>query len=184
MTGKKIGYIRVSTLAQNHERQLHGLKLNKIFIDKVSGKNINRPELMNLLEYARDDDIVYVHSMDRLARNLEDLRKIVTQLTSNNVVVEFVKEGLTFSSKDNPMSILLLSIMGAFAEFERSLIKERQLEGIALAKDKGIYKGRKHTLDKNKILELKERVSNGEKKTHLAKEFGISRETLYQYLRQ
>ena len=80
MTGKKIGYIRVSTLAQNHERQLHGLKLNKIFIDKVSGKNINRPELMNLLEYARDDDIVYIHSMDRLARNLEDLRKIVTQL--------------------------------------------------------------------------------------------------------
>ena len=184
MTGKKIGYIRVSTLAQNHERQLHGLKLNKIFIDKVSGKNINRPELMNLLEYARDDDIVYVHSMDRLAKNLEDLRKIVTQLTSNNVVVEFVKEGLTFSSKDNPMSILLLSVMGAFAEFERSLIKERQLEGIALAKDKGIYKGRKPTLDKNKILELKERVSNGEKKTHLDKDFGISRETLYQYLRQ
>ena len=108
----------------------------------------------------------------------------MTQLTSNNVVVEFVKEGLTFSSKDNPMSILLLSVMGAFAEFERSLIKERQLEGIALAKDKGIYKGRKPTLDKNKILELKERVSNGEKKTHLAKEFGISRETLYQYLRQ
>lgn len=184
MPGKNIGYIRVSTAAQNHERQLEGLNLDKTFIDKVSGKSIERPELTNLLEYARDGDTVFIHSMDRLARNLDDLRKIVIQLTSNDVIVKFVKEGLTFIGDDSALSNLLLSVMGAFAEFERALIKERQLEGIAIAKKKGAYKGRKPTLDKNKVLELKERACNGEKKTHLAKEFGISRETLYQYLRQ
>jgi DNA invertase Pin-like site-specific DNA recombinase len=184
MAGKKIGYIRVSTIAQNHERQLSDLKLDKIYIDKVSGKSIDRPELQNLLDYARDDDIVYIHSMDRLARNLDDLRNIVTQLTSNNVTVEFVKEGLTFTNKDNPMSVLLLSVMGAFAEFERSLIRERQLEGIAIAKSKGVYKGRKPSLSDEQIALLKEKIKNGEKKTTVAKKFGISRETLYQYIRK
>ena len=153
-------------------------------MDKVSGKSIDRPELQNLLDYARDDDIVYIHSMDRLARNLEDLRNIVTELTSNNVIVEFVKEGLTFTNKNNPMSVLLLSVMGAFAEFERSLIRERQLEGIAIAKLKGAYKGRRPSLSDEQVLELKQKVENGEKKTAIAKEFGISRETLYQYIKK
>ena len=184
MPGKNIGYIRVSTTAQNHERQLEGLNLDKTFIDKVSGKSIERPELTNLLEYARDGDTVFIHSMDRLARNLDDLRKVVIQLTSSDVIVKFVKEGLTFTGDDSAMSNLLLSVMGAFAEFERALIKERQLEGIAIAKKKGAYKGRKPRLSDEQITELKEKIANGEKKTTVAKYFSISRETLYQYLRK
>jgi len=184
MAGKKIGYIRVSSIAQNHERQLDGIQLDKVYIDKISGKNTDRPELNSLLEYARDGDTVIIHSMDRMARNLEDLRNLVTLLTSKEVSVQFIKEGLTFTGEDSPMSILLLSVMGAFAEFERSLIKERQTEGVALAKKRGVYRGRKPSLSKEQVLELKQKVENGEKKTVLAKEFGISRETLYQYIRK
>lgn len=184
MTGKKIGYIRVSSLDQNHERQLEGIKLDRCFTDKASGKDINRPELEAMLNYVRDGDIIIVHSMDRLARNLDDLRKLVQQLTSQKIKIEFLKEGLVFTGEDAPMSKLLLSVMGAFAEFERSLIRERQREGIALAKKKGLYKGRKPSLSQEQILELKQRVDSGEKKTIIAKDFSISRETLYQYLRK
>lgn len=184
MTGKKIGYIRVSSLDQNHERQLEGIKLDRCFTDKASGKDINRPELEAMLNYVRDGDIIIVHSMDRLARNLDDLRKLVQQLTSQKIKIEFLKEGLVFTGEDAPMSKLLLSVMGAFAEFERSLISERQREGIALAKKKGLYKGRKPSLSQEQILELKQRVDSGEKKTIIAKDFSISRETLYQYLRK
>src|SRR6185312_10865487 len=128
-------------------------------------------------------DVLIVHSLDRLARNLDDLRRIVTELTQRGVVVEFVKEHLTFTSEDNAMSRLLLSVMGAFAEFERSLIRERQREGIALAKRAGVYKGRKPSLAPERAEELRRRVAAGEKKAALAREFGISRETLYQYAR-
>ena len=133
MSGKKIGYIRVSSFEQNPERQLEGITLNKKFIDKASGKNTVRPQLEAMLDYARDGDTIIIHSMDRLARNLDDLRKLVMQLTRQQIKVEFVKEGLTFTGEDSPMSKLLLSVMGAFAEFERALIKERQMEGIVLA---------------------------------------------------
>ncbi|MDA9818114.1 recombinase family protein [Flavobacteriaceae bacterium] len=85
MTGKKIGYIRVSSLDQNHERQLEGIKLDKCFTDKASGKDISRPQLKEMLNYVRDGDIIIVHSMDRLARNLDDLRKLVQQLTKQNI---------------------------------------------------------------------------------------------------
>jgi len=184
MTGKKIGYIRVSTFEQNPERQLEGLILNKHFIDKASGKNADRPELDAMLDYVRDGDTVIVHSMDRLARNLDDLRRLVAQLTSQKIKIEFVKEGLTFTGEDSPMSKLLLSVMGAFAEFERSLIKERQMEGIALAKKRGVYKGRKPALSQDKINEIKARIEKGDKKSHIARDFGISRETLYQHLKK
>jgi len=121
--------------------------------------------------------------MDRLARNLDDLRNLVNQLTERGVKIQFIKEGLTFTGKDSPMSKLLLSVMGAFAEFERALIKERQREGIELAKKRGAYKGRKKALSENEISLLKQRINEGETKTRLAREFGISRETLYQYLK-
>lgn len=184
MSGKKIGYIRVSSFEQNPERQLEGISVNKKFIDKASGKNISRPQLEALLDYVRDGDTVIVHSMDRLARNLDDLRRLVTSLTNQQIRVEFIKEGLTFTGEDSPMSKLLLSMMGAVAEFERALIKERQREGIVLAKKRGAYKGRKAALSPEKIEELKERVKQGDKKSHIAQDFGISRETLYQYLRK
>jgi DNA invertase Pin-like site-specific DNA recombinase len=184
MSGKKIGYIRVSTFDQNPERQLEGIALSKKFIDKASGKNIARPQLEAMLDYVRDGDTIIVHSMDRLARNLDDLRRLVTQLTEQQIKIEFVKEGLVFTGEDSPMSKLLLSVMGAFAEFERALIKERQMEGIALAKKRGAYKGRKAVLSQEQVDEIKARVSRGDKKSHIARAFGISRETLYQYLRK
>lgn len=184
MAGKKIGYIRISTLDQNYERQLEGVQLDKCFIDKASGKDTNRPQLIELLGYVREGDIVVVHSMDRLARNLDDLRRLVRQLTDQNIKIEFIKESLIFTNEEAPMSRLLLSMMGAFAEFERSLIKERQREGITLAKQKGKYKGRKKVLSDEQVTELKDRVEKGHKKSHIARDFSISRETLYQYLRK
>lgn len=184
MTGKKIGYIRVSSLDQNFERQLEGVKLDKCFIEKASGKDTARPQLEAMLNYARDGDVIIIHSMDILARNLDDLRKLVKQLTSQKVKIKFIKENLIFTGEDGAMSNLLLSVMGAFAEFERSLIRERQREGIAIAKKKGLYKGRKPSLSKEQIEELKIRVQNGDRKSDIAKDLKISRETLYQYLRK
>jgi len=182
-SGKRVGYIRVSSVDQNTDRQLEGVELDKRFTDKASGKDTKRPQLQAALDYLREGDVLVVHSMDRLARNLDDLRKVVLGLTSRGVVVEFVKEHLTFTGEDSAMSNLLLSVMGAFAEFERSLIKERQREGIALAKKAGAYKGRKPSLSGEKAAELRKRIAAGEKKAGLAREFGISRETLYQYAR-
>ena len=179
--GKRIGYVRVSSVDQNELRQLDGVQLDKKFTDKASGKDTKRPQLHAALEYLRDGDVLVVHSMDRLARNLDDLRMIVTELTGHGVVVEFVKENLTFTSEDNAMSKLLLSVMGAFAEFERALIKERQREGIALAKQKGVYKGRKPSLNPEQVKALRARIKAGETRASLAREFGISRETVYQY---
>lgn len=127
---------------------------------------------------------VFVHSMDRLARNLGDLRKIVQDLTKRGIKITFVKESLTFTGDDSPMATLLLNIMGSVAEFEKMVIKERVLEGIAIAKTKGVYKGRKKSLNQSQIVTLKERVSNGEKKSVIARDMGISRETLYQYMKQ
>lgn len=183
MTGQRIGYIRVSTFDQNPERQLDSIKVDRTFTDKASGKDIKRPELEALLSFARRGDTVVVHSMDRLARNLDDLRRIVQMLTQRGVRIEFVKEHLSFTGEDSPLANLMLSVMGAFAEFERSLIKERQREGIALAKQRGAYRGRKKSLSETQITELCRRVVAGDKKAQVARDFGISRETLYQYLR-
>jgi len=161
-----------------------GIELDRLFTDKLSAKTRHRPQLEELLRFVRDGDIVIVHSMDRLARNVVDLRSIVDELTTKNIKVQFLTENLIFSNDSSPMSLLLLSMMGSFAEFERSLIRERQREGIALAQQRGAYKGRKRTLSDERIAELKERVGSGEKKAVLAREFGISRETLYQYLKR
>jgi DNA invertase Pin-like site-specific DNA recombinase len=149
----------------------------------ASGKDVTRPQLEALISFVRDGDTMVVHSMDRLARNLDDLRRIVQILTQRGVQIEFVKEHLCFTGDDSPIANLMLSVMGAFAEFERSLIRERQREGIALAKQRGAYRGRKKSLSDSEIADLRQRASAGEKKTTLAHEFGISRETLYQYLR-
>jgi DNA invertase Pin-like site-specific DNA recombinase len=181
--GQRIGYIRVSSFDQNPERQLDNVQVDKQFIDKASGKDTLRPQLDAMLSFAREGDTVVVHSMDRLARNLDDLRRLVQQLTKRGIRIEFVKECLNFTGEDSPMANLLLSVMGAFAEFERALIRERQREGIALAKQRGVYRGRQKALTTEQVVELRRRVGAGEQKTALAREFGISRETLYQYLR-
>jgi DNA invertase Pin-like site-specific DNA recombinase len=183
MAGQRIGYVRVSTLDQNERRQLEGEILDRVFTDKASGKDSHRPELSELLRFARDGDTVIVHSMDRLARNLDDLRSIVKSLTGRGVRVEFLKENLVFTGEDSPMANLMLSVMGAFAEFERALIRERQREGIVLAKQRGAYRGRKRSLSTEKAAELAIRAALGVPKSVLAREYGISRETVYQYLR-
>ena len=186
--GQLVGYIRVSTLDQNtsrQEEQLQGFQLHETFIEKASGKDTERPQLQAALKHCRKEDTLIVHSMDRLARNLDDLRAIVKGLTDRGVAVQFVKESMTFTGEDSPMSKLMLSVMGAFAEFERSLIKERQREGIAIAKTKGAYAGRKPTLSDTQAAELlaKDKANGQKNRAALAREYGISRETLYQYLR-
>src|SRR5665213_2122718 len=176
---KTVGYCRISTLDQNTDRQLEGVKLDKSFTDKASGKDTARPKLQAALEYLREGDLFVIHSMDRLARNLDDLRRIVFDLTKKGVHVQFIKENLTFTGEDSPMSNLLLSLLGAVAEFERSLIRERQREASELAKKKGVYKGRKPSLTKVQVAEIRKRVRTGEQKTALAAEYKISRQTLY-----
>jgi len=180
--GQQVGYLRVSSLDQNEIRQLEGLALDRTFTDKASGKDAKRPQLEAMLNFVREGDRVYCHSMDRLARNLDDLRRIVLGLTERGVHIVFVKENLTFTGEDSPMSNLLLSVMGAFAQFERELIRERQREGIAIAKREGKYRGRKPSLTPARAAELRRRVADGGSKAALAREFGISRDTLYRYV--
>ncbi|WP_426400334.1 recombinase family protein [Ralstonia sp. R-29] len=184
MKGQRVGYVRVSTLEQNTDRQLEGIELDRCFTDRASGKDVARPELIALKRFVREGDIVVVHSMDRLARNLDDLRQTVKELTARGVCIEFVKEGLKFTGEDSPMAQLMLSVMGAFAEFERALLRERQREGITLAKQRGVYRGRKPSLDAQGVAELMRRVAEGERKSDIARDLGICRETLYCYLRK
>lgn len=181
--GQRVGYIRVSTTDQNTARQLDGIELDRIFEDKASGKDAKRPQLQELLNYVRKGDTVVVHPMDRLARNVDDLRRIVTELSERGIRVEFRREGVTFGGEDNPMNTLLLTMLGAVAEFLRAQNLENQREGIAKAKQAGKYKGRKRALSPEQVTQLKERVAAGEPKTALARELGVSRETLYQALR-
>lgn len=175
---------RVSTHEQNTERQLDGVALDRCFTDRASGKDVIRPELIALRRFVREGDLVLVHSMDRLARNLDDLRQTVRELTGRGICIEFVKEGLRFTGEDSPMAQLMLSVMGAFAEFERGLLRERQREGIALARQRGVYRGRKPSLDARDIAELRRRIAQGDRKSEIARDMGICRETLYSYLRQ
>src|SRR2546430_7117675 len=147
MHGQRVGYVRVSTFDQNPERQLEQISVDRLFTEKASGKDTQRPELDAMLAFVREGDTVIVHSMDRLARNLDDLRRLVQTLTRRGVRITFMKENLTFTGEDSPMAHLMLSVMGAFAEFERALLRERQREGIALANQPGAYRGRKPSLN-------------------------------------
>lgn len=185
MSGQIVGYVRVSTLDQNTGRQLEQMKdehTDVIFEDHISGKSLERPELDKLLKHVRKGDTVVVHSMDRLARNLRDLRNLVDDLTDRGVVVKFIKEHLEFTGETNSTAKLMLSIMGAVSEFEREMILERQREGISLAKAEGKYKGGKFKLTGDRLIELRRRATSGENKAALAREFNISRQTLYGYM--
>jgi DNA invertase Pin-like site-specific DNA recombinase len=181
--GKRIGYVRVSSLDQNDARQLVGVDLDKTFTDKASGKDTHRPQLKAMLEYVRDGDHLFVHSMDRLSRSLRDLQDTVQSLTGDGVSVSFVKEGMTFTGNDDPMATLMLQLLGAVGQFERSLIKERQREGIAIAKARGAYKGRKPALDAEAAKTLREMAAHGVPKVDIAQTLGISRASVYEYLK-
>lgn len=184
MPGKRIGYIRVSSIDQNPERQLQGLDLDKKFIEHASAATTKRPQLQAMLEYCREDDVIYVHSMDRLARNLYDLRKLVNDLVSRKIKVVFMKENLTFDGSENAMSVLLLSMMGAFAEFELAFIRERQAEGIAIAKKQGKFIGRKPKFTPEIAEKLKEGINSRMTRSELARQCGIGRTSLYTYAKR
>lgn len=180
----RVGYARVSTADQKTERQdeaLAGANVDRLFSDHASGKNTARPGLAEALRFVRDGDTLVVASMDRLARNIDDLRATVRDLTGRGVRVEFVKESLTFTGEDSPMSNLLLSLLGAVAEFERALILERQREGIAIAKAKGAYRGRQVALTAEQAGQLRAEVAAGGKPAELARKYGISRSSVYNY---
>lgn len=183
-TGQRVGYVRVSSVDQNDARQLDGVAVDKVFTDKCSGGTTARPGLQACLGHLREGDELFVHSMDRLARNVDDMRRIVRELTDRGVSVRFMKEQMTFSGDAGPMNQLMLTMMAAFAEFERSIIRERQREGIEIAKTKGVYKGRKPSLNDAQATELQVAIAAGESKTALASRFGISRQTLYDYMKK
>ena len=183
--GQNIGYVRVSTIIQNTARQLEGMALDRVFEEKASAKDTKRPELQECMNYARQGDTVHVHSIDRLARNLSDLEQIVRTFNEKGVAVHFHKEKLVFTGdNDNPTQTLYFQIIGAVAQFERALIKERQREGIALAKDRGVHCGRKAKLTEDQVAEIRSRLDGGETKKALANEYGVSRQTLYNALAQ
>jgi DNA invertase Pin-like site-specific DNA recombinase len=181
--GTQVGYIRVSTLDQNAERQLDGMALDKLFEDKASGKDTKRPQLASCLMYLREGDTLNVHSIDRLARNLEDLQRLVRELTGKGVSVRFLKENLTFEAGGaNPIQTLMFQMLGAFAQFERALIRERQREGITLARKEGRQLGRAKSLSMEQEKTIKTKAGNGAKKHDLAAEYNISRQTVYRIL--
>src|ERR1051325_438996 len=182
MKGCKVGYIRVSSHDQNPERQLEGTELAHYFMYRQSGKNRDRPELQRMLQFIRLGDEIYVHSMDRLARNLEDLLHLVKQILDKGCTITFKKENLTFSNeKENPMAKLMLSVFGAIGEFERSLIKERQREGIEIAKRKGMYKGRPPVLTNSQIEEIKS-LYPSHSKAAIARKFNVHVNTVSKHL--
>ncbi|OBX76248.1 hypothetical protein A9308_08925 [Moraxella atlantae] len=190
--GQSVGYIRVSSIDQNIERQLDGLNLDKVFIDKMTGSTKDRPELQHMIEYVRQGDTVYVHSLDRLARNFDNLLDIIKQLNKKGVIFKSLKENLTLDGlNNNPMDILILHIFGAIAEFNRSLIREAQREGIAKAKKRGVYKGRKSVLTPERIAIIEELLTQKESSIDeykkisyqkIADTAGVSIATLNRYL--
>lgn len=176
-----IGYIRVSSAGQNTERQLADVSLDKIFEEKLSGKNLERPRLQECISFAREGDVIHVHSIDRLARNLFDLQHLIKQITQKRVTVRFHKETLVFNANQtDPMQTLMLQMMGAFAEFERSLINERRIEGVAAAKAAGKHCGRPPTSSEVKA-SIVEMLNDGADVTSIAKRHGLSRNTIYRF---
>lgn len=175
-----VGYRRTSTIDQNLDRQeLPGAE--KIFEEKLSGANANRPALQEMIEFCREGDQVLIHSIDRLARNLGDLLNIIEKLNGKGVTVKFLTEGLSFSANSNDsFAKLQLQILASFAEFERAIAKRRQAEGIAKAKMRGIYKGRPASIDAKKIHQLRE---DGHTVSSIAEKMNVSRMSVYRALR-
>ena len=176
----RVGYRRVSTVEQNFDRQELG-DIDRVFEEKVSGKDVDRAALIEMVEYVREGDEVVVYSIDRLARDLRDLQSIISDLNDKGVSVSFISEGLKFGADSNDaFAKLQLQMMGAFAEFERNIIRKRQAEGIAKAKERGVYSGRAKKINDRKIVELKQK---GYGATEIASEMGITRTSVYRALK-
>lgn len=179
---ENIGYIRVSTIDQNTERQLVNIELDNSFTDKCSGKNTDRPALKQLIEYAREGDVIHCHDISRMARNTEDLLRLVKEFTDQGISLKFHKEHLEFTGESNPMQQLMLTMLGGIYQFERAMILERQREGIAIAKQKGKYKGKPIDMPLHQQIRLK--FADGMNKMQIAKTLGCARATVYKALRE
>lgn len=185
-----VGYVRVSTKEQNTQRQYKaieeaGYTADRYFEDRVSGKNTNRPKLEEMLDWTREGDFIVVVSIDRLARSTQDLLNLIKIIIEGGRSIHFLKENLTFSSEEaNARDNLMLGLLGLIAEFEREMIRERQLEGIAIAKAKGKYKGRtKWKISKQELERGLIWIENGIPKAEVARRLGIGRTALYQYIK-
>lgn len=169
-----VGYIRVSASDQNEARQLDGVRLDKIFLDRASGDSRERPELARCLDYVREGDTLHIHSIDRLARNLRDLVTLLDEMTAQGVAVRFHAEQLIFTGGDAPAQRLMLHVIGACAEFERQMIRQRQREGIEKARREGRPMGRPQKLSPDTQRTIAARLAVGESTTALAREYGVS----------
>lgn len=182
MTGQNIGYIRVSSEGQNTTRQLDDIKLDRKFVDEMTGSVRSRPQLEECLGYLRYGDTLHVHSIDRLARNLRDLQEIIEGLVVKNVSVKFHSENLVFTGDDSPMATLTLQMMGAFAEFERTITRTRQKEGISAAKKAGKHLGRPK-LDKSLSEQAKRLKTEGLSVVEISNNMNLSRPSIYKLLK-
>ena len=180
MNGANIGYTRVSTTDQGTDRQLAGVTLDRVFAEKQSGAAAaNRKVLQECLRFLRDGDTLHVHSIDRLARNLVDLQQTVEGLTERGITVRFHKESLTFEpGGGNPVNMMLFQVLGAFAQFERALIRERQAEGIAQAKAAGKHLGRPAALSPDQVSEIRALRAEGMSMTKIAERYSVTRQTI------
>ncbi|MCU7800569.1 MAG: recombinase family protein [gamma proteobacterium symbiont of Lucinoma myriamae] len=178
-------YIRVSTVFQNTDRQLIDVPCDRTYEEKVSGKNTDRPQLQAMLQNIRSGDKINVHELSRLARNTQDLLKIVDQIVSTGATIFFHKENLIFNGdkKDDPFQKLMLTMLGAISTFERDLMLERQREGIAVAKSKGKYKGRPSNFTADVVKKIKLEFANTKNKAELARNYEISRGYLYELVK-
>jgi DNA invertase Pin-like site-specific DNA recombinase len=179
MKSQVVGYIRVSSQGQNTARQLQGIELDREFIDIVSGVKIERENLSSCIDYVRAGDTLVVDSIDRLARNLRGLQDILNTLIAKGVTVKFVKENLTFTANHDPMSTLMLQMMGAF---ERNMIRTRQREGIDLAKKSGKHIGRPPTINDEIRKKAKQMREEGLSIRRISIVMGFSRITIYKAL--
>ena len=180
-----IAYVRVSTLDQNEGRQIEALKesnIEKWFVEKVSAKDMNRPQLQEMLEFVRSGDTIYIHDFSRLARRTKDLLNIVELLNNKNVALISNKEKLDTSTATGK---LMLTVIAAISEFERQCLLERQAEGIALAKERGKYKGRKQIDFPANWTEIFEQYHNRDITAKEAmKLLGLKRNTFYNLIKR
>ncbi|MFI3242579.1 MAG: recombinase family protein [Alphaproteobacteria bacterium] len=178
-------YKRVSTIIQSTERQLLDIECDREYEDKLSGKNRERPQLEAMLLNIRGGDTINVHSMDRLARNTKDLLNIVEEITNKGAKIMFHKENLTFApDKNDPYQELMMTMLAAVSTLERELINQRVREGVAIAKAKGKFKGGKNKLSSEQVEELNALYTKGIKIAEIARKFGLSRPTVYSYIKK
>ncbi|MBK0332056.1 recombinase family protein [Brachybacterium sp. MASK1Z-5] len=186
-TTQRVAYVRVSSAGQNLDRQIEAVgPVDKIYREVQSAASASaRPQLREALDYVREGDTLVVASIDRLARSLRDMLGIMEELETKGVTVQFATQGLTIRPDGGDLTTrLVLHIIAAVAQSEREMIRERQAEGIAVAKSRpGTYPGRKPLLDAQQIAEVRKRAAAGVPKTKIARDYGVSRQTLYRHLK-